>query len=370
MLAATMSCGGNDGPTAPTLILSLRAPDPLLVPGQTTALELAATRNGQPVSTTGALFASSSPSVAAVSGNGVVTAVALGTTTLTAQLNGQQATASVAVRDGGILTPAGGVLRTSGGEIEVTAPSGAVESPTPVAIALTAGSPWVDPTLVRGSVFTLGRDGQRFARPLTVRVRYVAANAPYGLPQSALGVRRALPTSAWVDLHPSVVDSATGYVTASTTDAGTFSVGRLVPTTPCIGPAYRAFDFWVGAWNMTDRGQAAGENFITAESGGCAIFENYITATNLSPGRSVSFYNPATDRWYQTYIDAGNNMVLLRSTSYADGAIPMVSVPQGNAFTRTTWTRNGDGSVRQLIEGTGNNGQTFVVQYDILYRRK
>ncbi|MEW5916084.1 MAG: Ig-like domain-containing protein [Gemmatimonadota bacterium] len=364
------ACGGDDSVGTSPVTLALRAPQPQMVSGETSQLEVTVTRNGQPAATDRVTFTSSSASIASVSTQGLVTAIAPGTVTLTAQLDGQRATTTVSVLQGGLLTPAGGIVRTAGGEIELTVPAGAVGAITPLPMTLSVSPPWVDPTLVRGSVFTVGRDAVRFSKPLSIRVRYNVANGPYGLPQSALGLRRAGASGTWIDLRPSVVDSSAGTVSASIDETGTYSVGRLVPTTPCVGDAYRAFDFWVGSWNMTNGNQSAGENFITAESSGCAIFENYITATNLSPGRSVSFYNAVTDRWYQTYIDAGNNMVLLRSTSYDPTRIPMESPIQNNTYTRTTWSRNVDGSVRQLIEVTANNGQTFVVQYDLLYRRK
>lgn len=368
LLVTAVACGGGP-PSEPADPLSLRAPESQLVPGQSTQLELTTT-SGQPANVAGATFTSSASAVASVTAQGVVTAVAPGNTTITAQEGSRRATVAISVLPGGVLTPDGSTLRMPGGELELVAPAGAVDAATPVRLSVLGAPPWVDPTVVRGAVFSVGQDGQRYLKPLTLKARYTTTTVPYGLPQSALGLRRASPMGAWIDIRPSTVDSTTGTVTATVTESGTYSVGRLVPTTPCVGAAYRAFDFWVGSWNMTNLGQPVGENFITAESTGCAIFENYITATNLSPGRSISFYNPDTDRWYQTYIDAGNNMVLLRSTSYANNHIPMVSPAQGNVFTRTTWSLNGDGTVRQFIEATVNNGQTFSTQYDLLYRKK
>jgi hypothetical protein len=105
------------------------------------------------------------------------------------------------------------------------------------------------------------------------------------------------------------------------------------------------------------------------EPGGCAIFENYITPTALSPGRSVSFYNTDDGRWYQTYVDAGGNLVRLGSTIWSAQQLIFVSPPPG-ALTRTTWTLNLDGTVRQFIEASGNNGQTWIPSFDLLYRRK
>lgn len=368
-LAATLlACGGSDTATGPTTSLTLSAPAGGLVPGQSAQLVATATSNGQPAGTDGLTYTSSAPGVATVSAQGLLVAVAPGGTTITARLRGATATLSVTVLQGGLVTPAGGTIRMTSGNVEVIVPPGAVTSETPIMLAA-APAPWVDPTLARGSVYQVGAEGTTFALPVTVRVRYTPSNAPYGLPQAALGLRRVAGTS-WVDIRPSTVDSVGGSVTASLTQTGIVSVGRLVPTEPCTAAAHRQFDFWVGSWNMTNGAQSAGENFITSEPGGCAVFENYVTATNLSPGRSVSFYNPHTNRWYQTYIDAGGNMVLLGSTQVSDGSLVMDSPAQGQAWTRTSWTREAGGNVRQVISSTTNGGTSFNVVYDLVYRRK
>lgn len=176
--------------------------------------------------------------------------------------------------------------------------------------------------------------------------------------------------TTWADIRPSTVDVTASTVTAAISQTGTISVGRLVPTEPCIGADYRAFDFWVGSWNMTDRGQNAGQNSITMEPGGCAIFENYVTQTPISPGRSISFFNADEGVWYQHYIDAGGNQVRLRSISHSGNQIVMVTPVVNNQMGRTTWSLNPNGTVRQFIEASGNSGQTWVTAYDMLYAKK
>lgn len=375
LVAVLVACGGGGGggsteppPSATGLTIQVAAA--ALVPGQVTQVTVIVTENGVVVAPTGVSYESSAPNVASVGGDGRVSAVATGNARITASRGTASAGTNVSVQPGGMLTPAGGTITAASAGIVITVPAGAVQSDIPLAIAPTT-TPWVDPTIVRGAAYQIGSESLTFLHPISVRIGYDISRAPYGLPHAALGLRRAESINVWSDLRPSVVDSAAQTVTAMLTRGGLVSVGRLAAMDPCTSTAHRAFDFWLGTWSMTSGGQNVGTNTITLEPGGCAVYENYVSPTPLSPGRSVSFYRADTDRWYQTYIDAGNNMVLLGTTSFSDRSMVMTSTTQGQgtAWSRTSWSLNTDGSVRQLIETTFNSGQTYSVQFDIIYRK-
>jgi hypothetical protein len=69
--------------------------------GSSAALTLSATSMGRSVSTpSGVEWTSSNPSVAVVDSTGVVTAVSLGTTTVTARVNDERANATIVVAQG------------------------------------------------------------------------------------------------------------------------------------------------------------------------------------------------------------------------------------------------------------------------------
>jgi hypothetical protein len=363
-----VACGGGETTSpGPETSLTIRLPESLLVPGQVTRATATVSVDGQVVDPTGITWESSAPSVASVSSDGSVTAVAVGNARISVSRGSASASANLSVQSGGMLRPSGGTITATG--ITVIAPPGAVQSETPVAVS--RGTPsWVDPTIVRGSGYRIGDESLTFLVPVSVRIEYDINSAPYGIPHSALGLRLAESIDAWRDVRPSHVDSVAQAVTATIGRGGLVSIGRLSATEPCTSDAHRAFDFWLGRWSMTSGGQNVGTNTITAEPGGCAIFENYVSPTPISPGRSVSFYRSDTKRWYQTYIDAGANMIALGTTSFSDHSMIMESPPQGTAWARTTWTVNTDGSVRQLGELTLNNGQSFSVRYDILYRKQ
>ena len=65
----------------------------------------------------------------------------------------------------------------------------------------------------------------------------------------------------------------------------------------CDDGAYRAFDFWIGGWDVSlANGDKAGTNTITREEGGCALVERWQGARG-STGRSLNYYDPDAQRW-------------------------------------------------------------------------
>src|SRR5262245_26786531 len=70
----------------------------------------------------------------------------------------------------------------------------------------------------------------------------------------------------------------------------------------CTGDVYRQFDFWVGAWTVSDgQGVKQGDNVITREEGGCLILERW-TAVSGNTGQSYNFYDPGTMQWRQVWV--------------------------------------------------------------------
>jgi hypothetical protein len=55
---------------------------------------------------------------------------------------------------------------------------------------------------------------------------------------------------------------------------------------------YRAFDFWIGEWNVRSAtGKVAGTNSIKREIGGCVLHERYETAVDIAEKASISMTN-------------------------------------------------------------------------------
>src|SRR5690606_24732559 len=69
------------------------------------------------------------------------------------------------------------------------------------------------------------------------------------------------------------------------------------PPRPCASEAYRAFDFWLGTWDVVNpAGAVVGRNVITAGNGGCTINESYTTPAGYA-GQSINAYDAPRDRW-------------------------------------------------------------------------
>jgi hypothetical protein len=119
----------------------------------------------------------------------------------------------------------------------------------------------------------------------------------------------------------------------------------------CEGAPYRAFDFWVGEWDVrTPAGQLAGTNSIQPINAGCALLERYSQGGNPA-GQSYNFYDPVRESWTQLWLSPG---VIIRiegpiaepGTLTLAGTITYTNQPAPRAFTGR-WTRQEDGTVIQ-----------------------
>lgn len=142
---------------------------------------------------------------------------------------------------------------------------------------------------------------------------------------------------------------------------------------PCCTENHRAFDFWVGEWEVRNTGDSlVGTNTIRKLETNCVLQENWKSATTNSTGTSTNFYNSTTGQWEQLWVDnsgfhlklKGNrkdNQMILSSDEYigSDGK---------GTIHRITWTANEDGTVRQLWE-TLTNDEVTSIAFDGLYRK-
>ena len=141
---------------------------------------------------------------------------------------------------------------------------------------------------------------------------------------------------------------------------------------PCDTQAHRAFDFWLGTWEVrTPDGKLAGVNRIDREYGGCVLHERYTTERGYS-GESLNVYDASRNVWHQTWVDTSGTLLLLEGGLHGD-AMVLEGQTTGKDGTRTkhriTWTANADGSVRQFWESTDATGQ-WTTAFDGRYTRK
>lgn len=159
---------------------------------------------------------------------------------------------------------------------------------------------------------------------------------------------------------------------------GLMYVGITAPSSaqnaqpPCSAAEYRAFDFWLGEWNVHGAdGKMVGTNSIQREIGGCVLHERYETARGYR-GESFNIYDAPRKVWHQTWVDSSGLLLLLEG-GIRDGKMVLQGETIGSdgktTRHRITWTPNPDGSVRQFWESTTPTGE-WAVAFDGKYTRK
>ncbi len=146
------------------------------------------------------------------------------------------------------------------------------------------------------------------------------------------------------------------------------------PTPPaCATANHRAFDFWVGDWDVrpTAGGPVIAHSKIERLYDGCAIRENWMPLEGPDGG-SLNSYRPRERRWRQSYTGAGNgwtdffgemegrSMVLTATSARADGTTQLV---------RMVFTPIGDDAVQQVGTVSSDQGHTWQPSFDLMYRR-
>jgi len=145
------------------------------------------------------------------------------------------------------------------------------------------------------------------------------------------------------------------------------------PKVDCTDADHRAFDFWIGDWDVYAGTTMVAHSRIE-KIVGCAISETF--DQTIGPGgkqieyhgRSVSSYVPADKGWRQFYVDSGGTAATLTG-GIANGAMVFLS-KSGPVTNRMTVRPNPDGSVRQSGEFSTDDGKTWKPAYDFTYRKR
>ncbi|MEZ4585384.1 MAG: Ig-like domain-containing protein [Gemmatimonadales bacterium] len=357
VLIALAGCSSDgSGPNGDSVTVQLRAAQTSLVPAETTQLTWEVRdASGNVLTGETVMLSSGNTSVATVTPAGVVTAVGVGTATITGEARSVTGQVTILVEAGGLVTAAGGTLTGPGGGMTLIVPAGALSATTAIRLQV-ASNPLLDPTAVAGSIYSIVPSNLAFAAPATVRVGYDPARRPAGMLESALRVRGFV-GGAWSELAGGSVSPASHTAEAPIDGGGTVSVGWVSPSTPCTQPEHRQFDFWLGSWDVGTTGPPFAVSDITATPEGCAILEHW--QPNSAPvGRSISFYEPSTDMWYQTYLDSSGQRLTIAGRFEA-GVMTMLN-PPGGGTTHERWQWYVDGTgVRQTAAPTTNGGVSY-----------
>jgi hypothetical protein len=149
---------------------------------------------------------------------------------------------------------------------------------------------------------------------------------------------------------------------------------------PCRhDPRYRAFDFWLGEWDVRPNsgwaGALSGTNSITLEYNDCVIVEHWQGAGGGS-GSSFNIFDASRNKWFQTWVDSSGGLHEYSGNFDAEGNLLYtgeLAAPGGGTArvpTRLTFFKLPNGQVRQLSESSTDQGKTWTVNYDLLYTRR
>jgi tetratricopeptide (TPR) repeat protein len=140
---------------------------------------------------------------------------------------------------------------------------------------------------------------------------------------------------------------------------------------PCRhGEAHRQLDFWLGRWEVESSGTVVGTNHIEAILDGCVLLEQW--SGGGIDGKSFNFYDAAAQEWRQLWVDGVGASIDYRG-GFQDGAMrfagTQVRADGTRLRSRMTLTPHPDGTVHQLIERSADDGATWQVAFDGLYRK-
>lgn len=143
---------------------------------------------------------------------------------------------------------------------------------------------------------------------------------------------------------------------------------------PCEQQAeYRQLDFWIGEWRVeTPDGKLAGHNKIEPILDGCVIFENW-TGGGGGSGKSFNYYDLATKKWHQKWVDSYGTALEFEGTIENDKVAytgSSVSRETSNkVYHRLTIAKVSDNEVHQLWESSEDQ-ETWKVVFDGKYLRE
>lgn len=150
---------------------------------------------------------------------------------------------------------------------------------------------------------------------------------------------------------------------------------QTAPRPSCQGdPAYRAFDFWIGDWDVQRTGVArapiGASSKVEKILDGCVILENWSPPGGVD-GKSFNIYNRFTKQWEQYWVDAGGRITHYFGQFREDGNLYYeADQPAASGKVRMTFFNQGPDQVRQLGHLSTDGGKTWKVSFDLTYIRK
>jgi hypothetical protein len=146
------------------------------------------------------------------------------------------------------------------------------------------------------------------------------------------------------------------------------------PPPACESADHRAFDFWVGSWDVYPTGgqHLVSHSLIERLAGGCAILESWMPLRGAG-GSSLSSFVPEEKGWRQTWVDSSGTRVdfkggIVGHAIVLTGFWKNILGPGKSALVRMTYTKEAGGAVRQKGETSADQGRSWRPSFDFTYR--
>jgi adhesin/invasin len=226
ILGFAWACGDGTGPPPSVATVTITSSTAVeVVPGGTQMLTATAKdAKGNTLADRPVTWSSSDPGKATVVA-GLVTGVALGSATITASVDGHDATVEAKVKDGGLVSSSGSTFSAQDGAVGVNAPAGAVSQTTSITVAPATSTP-PSARLLSGTAFDFGPGGLTFGQPVTITIRYNPASLPGDSPESALQLYEVV-SGSWRVVTGSTVNTGARTVSGAVSHVGTYAVMTL-----------------------------------------------------------------------------------------------------------------------------------------------
>ncbi|MCI0441671.1 hypothetical protein L0244_23855 [bacterium] len=141
----------------------------------------------------------------------------------------------------------------------------------------------------------------------------------------------------------------------------------------CTSAEFRQIDFWVGEWVVTYAdGRPAGNSVIQKILNGCVILENWSGVDGFE-GKSFNLYDRNKKKWIQKWVDIRGQLLEFEG-SFRDKTLEYTAryttLDGKNVIGMMTFTPSADGTIRQIWKQSTDEGKTWKMEFDGIYKRK
>lgn len=138
---------------------------------------------------------------------------------------------------------------------------------------------------------------------------------------------------------------------------------------------YHEFDFWLGEWDVYNKGEETiqAHSLIESVIDSFAIQENYRVIGGSFKGKSFNKFNPQTSQWEQFWVDNGGLSLLIKGGLDDKGRMVMgnENIDSTGTITKNeiSWELLNNGNVNQIWRTKIDNAEWTIV-FDGVYKRR